>query len=189
MNKWMAVVFALFCFTVAPALRAEQEAPSAKADARGGILARITGKDRQTTGSKPGAKPQVGQTLKPPADPDGVVPAPEGEPDRIIVYYIHGGPRCPSCRKIESFTANALSTALAEPVGTGKIVWQPVNADVRGNEHFMKDYQLFTKSVVVVEVKDGKQTRWKNLAKVWELLGNQQDFEKYIVSEVRAYLN
>jgi hypothetical protein len=30
--------------------------------------------------------------------------------------------------------------------------------------------------------------RWKRLDKVWDLIGDQQAFEKYVRDEVRAYL-
>ena len=41
---------------------------------------------------------------------------------------------------------------------------------------------------MVVDIKEGKQARWKNLEKVWELLGNKQAFFRYIQDEVKLYL-
>ncbi|MBK6403606.1 MAG: hypothetical protein IPF66_00370 [Holophagales bacterium] len=52
----------------------------------------------------------------------------------------------------------------------------------------MKDYRLYTKSVVVSEVKDGKEVRWKNLDQVWQLLGSPDAFQEYVEREVRSYL-
>ncbi|MCX7718595.1 MAG: nitrophenyl compound nitroreductase subunit ArsF family protein [Candidatus Sumerlaeaceae bacterium] len=184
----MTVLFMVYCLAATAVLQAEPVAPAAQPRTGRSVPGGPKGSGRTGDAQTSAAKAQLENRLAPPADPDGVVPAPGGSPDRVIVYYIHGGPRCPSCVKIEKYTESALRSAFAEEAASGRIVWQPVNADVRGNEHFMKDYQLFTKSVVVVEVKNGKQTRWKNLPKVWELLGNQQDFEKHIVSEVGSYL-
>ena len=65
---------------------------------------------------------------------------------------------------------------------------QPVNVEVKGNEHFVKDYELYTKSVVLSETKNGKEVRWKNLDKVWTLLGDEAAFKKYVRDEVSAYL-
>lgn len=57
----------------------------------------------------------------------------------------------------------------------------------QGNEHFIKDYELYTKSVVIVDTRNGKQIRWKNLEKVWELLYSKDAFIKYIEDELRSY--
>jgi hypothetical protein len=63
-----------------------------------------------------------------------------------------------------------------------------VNLDEPENAHFAKDYSLHTKSVIVSELKGGREIRWKNLEKVWPLLGDQPAFEQYVEKEVRAFL-
>jgi hypothetical protein len=107
---------------------------------------------------------------------------------KIIVYYLHTTARCPSCLKIEAYTAAEVTGALAGPLSDGRLQWKVVNVDEPKNAHFTDDYQLYTKSVVVSEMRDGKEVRWKRLDKVWDLLGDQQAFMKYVDDEVRAYL-
>jgi len=63
-----------------------------------------------------------------------------------------------------------------------------VNTDSTANKHFIEDFSLVTKSLVLVELKDGHQVRWKNCGKVWELLNNKPKFQDYVQSEVRGYL-
>jgi hypothetical protein len=67
-------------------------------------------------------------------------------------------------------------------------VWRVVNVEEKGNEHFVQDYQLFTKSLVVVEEVKDRQVRWKNLPKVWQLLPHKDKFYAYVQNEVRSYL-
>ena len=38
-----------------------------------------------------------------------------------------------------------------------------VNVDEPANEHFIKDYQLYSKSIVIVKMQDGKELKWENL--------------------------
>jgi hypothetical protein len=52
----------------------------------------------------------------------------------------------------------------------------------------VKDYKLFTKSVIVADMVQGKEQRWKNLPRVWELLRNEADFKAYVKNETAAYL-
>ena len=68
------------------------------------------------------------------------------------------------------------------------MVWRLVNLDEPANKHFIDDYQLYAKSVIIADVRDGEEVRWKNLMKVWQLTGDKALFMKYIQDEVRAYL-
>jgi hypothetical protein len=112
-------------------------------------------------------------------------PQPE---NRIVVYYFYTTYRCASCQKIEAYTREAVHNSFAEDLAEGRVVWAPVNVDEKPNKHFVKDYKLYTKSVVVVEEIGGKQERWKNLPRVWELLGDRPGFLLYIQEETESYL-
>lgn len=107
---------------------------------------------------------------------------------QVIAYYFHTTARCASCRQIETDSHAAIEAGFAEELADGRLVWRMVNVDEEGNEHFMEDYQLFTKSLVLVEQVKGKEVRWKNLPKVWELLQQKERFYAYVQGEVRAYL-
>ncbi len=56
------------------------------------------------------------------------------------------------------------------------------------NRHLVRDYDLFTKSVVIVLVKDGRQVEWKNLEKVWELVSDEKAFPSYVGGAIREWL-
>ncbi len=107
---------------------------------------------------------------------------------RYIAYYFRNNVRCPSCLKIEQYTDEAIQTGFGEQLAAGTLQWKVVNTDQPGNEHFVKDYQLQTKSVVLVEMRGGKEVKYKNLEKVWELLGSQPGFVAYIQEEAAAFM-
>ncbi len=104
-----------------------------------------------------------------------------------IVYYFMTTQRCPSCMKIEAFTKETVQTKFGGALKKGGMVWKMVNVDLPENSHFIKDYQLYTKSVVLVKMRNGKQVEWKNLDRVWTLLGNKESFQTYIFKEVTAF--
>ena len=109
--------------------------------------------------------------------------------DHVVrVYYFHTTQRCASCKKIEALSAEAIREGFERELGDGRLEWQVVNVDDSQNRHFTGDYQLYTKSVIVVDRVNGQQVRWKNLPKVWELLHDEGTFEEYVQREVRAYL-
>ena len=70
----------------------------------------------------------------------------------------------------------------------GKVVWRLVNLDEPANTHYIEDYQLYSKSVIVSDVRDGEEVRWKNLMKVWQLTNDKAAFIRYVQDEVRDYL-
>lgn len=115
--------------------------------------------------------------------------APEAAPaDRIVVHYFHRNMRCASCRTIERLTRETLEADFAAELASGRVAWRVVNVETHGNEHFLTDYDQTGQSVVVSDVRDGRESRWKDLALVWNLLHDGVEFRKYVRDEVRAYL-
>ncbi len=114
--------------------------------------------------------------------------SPESAGDQITVYYFHGDVRCPTCIKIEALSTEAIQKGFAEEIEAGRLVWQAVNTDQPENAHFVNDYELYTKSLVVVKTSDGVQTEWKNLPQIWELVSDDNAFIEYVDTEVKAYL-
>lgn len=109
--------------------------------------------------------------------------------DRIVrVYYFHTTFRCPTCLKIEEYTKHAIISSFGPEINNGTVVWKVLNIEEPQNRHFVDDFKLFTKSVVLVDEQRGKQVRWKNLDKIWELVRDQSGFTDYIRSEVKQYL-
>ena len=108
--------------------------------------------------------------------------------DKVIVYYLHGRARCASCLTIEKYTRETVRDAFANELKTGLLELKIVNVETPENKHFIKDYQIYSQSVVVSEVNQEKEIRWKNLQKIWELLYNEEAFKKYIQLEIAKYL-
>ena len=71
---------------------------------------------------------------------------------------------------------------------SGKLEWIVLNTDEPENRHYLDDYQLYTKSLVLSKIEDGKETDWENLEKVWQLLGDKDDFIQYVQTEVKSFL-
>jgi hypothetical protein len=116
------------------------------------------------------------------------VVTPSVHPHRVIAYYFHTTYRCASCRAIEAYSREAIESAFADQLKDGRLVWKVINLEVKGNEHFVKDYGLYTKSLVLVSETRGKPAEWKNLEKVWQLLQDKSKFLRYVQEETRSYL-
>jgi len=131
----------------------------------------------------PADEPRGGAT-----DPQGQVAQSAREGDYVIVYYFYGNKRCNTCRTIEAYAKEAVETGFTDLVGKGDIVWQAVNTEQEGNGHFVEDYELAYKTVVLVEVRDGEETKWEQLNKVWELVDNKQSFVEYVQQSTADFM-
>ncbi|MBD3178411.1 MAG: hypothetical protein GF417_01820 [Candidatus Latescibacteria bacterium] len=113
----------------------------------------------------------------------------EEKPDSVVtVYYFHGGRRCQSCIKIEKYTEEAVNNYFQEQLESGDLVYRVINTDKKENRHYIDDYQLYTKSVILSLARDGKEVRHKNLNKVWQYLRDRDKFIDYFREETEEFL-
>ena len=107
---------------------------------------------------------------------------------KVIAYYFHGTFRCPTCRKLEQYSKEAIEANFKDALVFGKLEFKVVNLEDKGNEHYAADYQLYTKSLILSLVKDGREIKWKNMDKIWEYVGNKEIFIDYVKREVADLL-
>jgi hypothetical protein len=107
----------------------------------------------------------------------------------VTAYYFHTSFRCPTCQKLEQYSKEAIESNFKDALASGKVSFTVVNVESSGNEHYVNDYQLYTKSLVLSLAKDGKEVRSKNLDRIWQLVGNKQQFQNYVRDEVSAFIN
>jgi hypothetical protein len=158
-----------------PAVVAPTTAPSA----------RVQEQQAQTTGKTVTAAPAAlpGQASQQSAGSDVATGS-----NRLIVYYFHVNMRCRTCLSIENLTRTALEQGFGKELREGKIEWKPINVEKPENEHFIADFQLASRTVVLFEVKKGQPARWENLQQVWYLVGNEQEFIAYVQDAIRSHL-
>ncbi|MBL7072654.1 MAG: hypothetical protein ISS33_02590 [Candidatus Omnitrophica bacterium] len=108
---------------------------------------------------------------------------------KVIVYYFHTTFRCSSCHKIEQYTEGALREYFEKEIESGDLAYREINVEDKENQHFVKDYQIYTKSVVLSLSEGGKEIKFKNLEKVWQYLGNRDKFYEYIKGETQSFLD
>jgi len=104
----------------------------------------------------------------------------DGVGQKVIAYYFHRNKRCASCEKIEAWAKEIVEKDYASAVADGRLEWKLVNTDKPENEHFVQEYDLWTQTVVLVAFDNGKQTQWKRLDEVWELLEDPQGFSELV---------
>jgi len=105
-------------------------------------------------------------------------------PRQVVAYYFHATKRCPTCLEIEALAKEAIAKNFAGELENGRLKWEMINYEDYGNEHYVNDYQLIYSSLIISEYENGKEVRWKNLEKVWDLVWESEDFILYVKSEI-----
>jgi len=109
-------------------------------------------------------------------------------PERIFAYYLHGDRRCATCRKLEAYSEEALREGFPEMLEDSTLIWGTINYDREENEHYLKDYNLFTKALILSRVRDDSEIEWKNLDRIWELVNDKDKYLEYVRKETEAFL-
>ncbi|MFC1646154.1 nitrophenyl compound nitroreductase subunit ArsF family protein [Candidatus Omnitrophota bacterium] len=107
---------------------------------------------------------------------------------KIIAYYFHGNARCATCHKMEQYAKEAIEQNFKDELANGLLVFKAVNVDEKENEHFVNDYQLYTKALIISRVENGKEMQHKNLTKIWEYVRDKKKFFNYVTAEINSCL-
>ena len=106
----------------------------------------------------------------------------------IVAYYFHGNLRCKTCRTIETYSQGAITQGFADELESGELTWRVVNVDEAQNKHFVKDFELVTKSLVLVSYRDGEVVRFENLNLIWQLVRDKDGFLKYVRHRTHEFI-
>jgi hypothetical protein len=116
------------------------------------------------------------------------VSQPQTTDTKVVAYYFHVTARCTTCRTIESYSREVIERKFGADIAKDRLQYKLVNVQLPENRHFVKDYQLFTKSLVLVRFEKGREAEHKVLNETWELVGDKSAMQGYVEREVRDYL-
>ena len=128
-----------------------------------------------------GAGPETGKTADTAAEAD--------KGTKVVMYYFHGNARCKTCLTIEMYALEAIETGFPRSLREGTLEFLPVNLEIEGNEHFIDDFQLSARTVVIERITNGKRGDYVNLHRVWELVGDRNAYIKYVQDEMEKFMN
>lgn len=117
-----------------------------------------------------------------------IFPAHSQAESRVLVRYFHGDIRCPTCMQFEDWAKSA-ADSFPEELADGRLQWQLINFDLPENKHYIEDYGLADKSLVLVREEDGKPVRWKNIEEFWGFGEDQKaEFIHLVQGRIADYL-
>jgi len=107
---------------------------------------------------------------------------------KVLAYYFHGSSRCPTCHKLEQYSKEAIEINFKDALIAGKLEFKVINVEDSGKQYYVDRYGLYSQALILSLVKDGKETKWENLNKIWEYAGNKEIFLGYVKGKVADFL-
>ena len=102
--------------------------------------------------------------------------------------YFTSGVRCRSCREIERLSRETATEDFPAELSSQRLVFRLISTDEPANTAYVGRYQLTSKTVIISHRRDGRETAWKDMADVWELLDQPEAFRAYLGQEIRNQL-
>jgi hypothetical protein len=109
-------------------------------------------------------------------------------PTRLVVYYFDMGKDCSTCLNLETYTHETLETHFSEALSSGEIRWETVDVDQEEHGHFVEEFGLYTKSVVLATLAQGDIVAHNNLSRIWELVYDKEAYVDYVRAQVQEAL-
>lgn len=108
--------------------------------------------------------------------------------DKLTIYYFHTTFRCWTCNRFEKLTKEVLNEDFADKLSSSVVDFKVINIEEEQYKHFVHDYRLVTKSLILSLEDGAKELEWKNLDRIWTLARDAQKFKNYVRQSINQYL-
>ena len=109
--------------------------------------------------------------------------------DRVVVMYFHRTQRCPTCRRMGSYSEEAIVQGFAKQIKNGTVEFHFIDFQDEKNATLTKGYQVGGPTLIVAQVVGNKVKEYKNLTEIWTKNRDKDEFLKYVRDNVTAYQN
>ena len=116
------------------------------------------------------------------------VGAAEGPADRVVAIYFHRTERCPTCRKMGSYTEEAIKTGYAGQIKNGSVEFHYVDFQNKKNAALAKGYKVKGPALIIAKIRDNKVKAYTNLDEMWTKVRDKPEFIRYVRKNVDGYL-
>jgi hypothetical protein len=109
-------------------------------------------------------------------------------PHHVIAAYFHRTERCPTCKRIGALTTEAVTKGFPKQLKAKAVQVRMIDFQDKKNAHLTAFYTIKGPTLILMDVTDGKVTRWMPMPRVWQLVGQTEKFHTYVHQGVETYL-
>jgi hypothetical protein len=155
----------------------------AAAVARAALAAETTAKTDTSAAKADASAAKTDASTKTKAKAKAAAPA-----DRVVVMYFHRTQRCPTCRKMGSYSEEAVKSGFAKLIKRGKVEFHFIDFQDKKNAKIAAGYEVKGPTLIVAKVAKNKVAKFVNLDEMWTKVGDKDEFIAYVQSNVKDAL-
>jgi len=119
---------------------------------------------------------------------NSVAQAADAPKDRVVAMYFHRTQRCPTCKKMGSYSEEAVKTAFADEIKKGQVTFHFIDFQDPKNARYTKAYDISGPALIVAKIANNKVASYYNLEEIWSHVGDKEAFFRYVEENVKASL-
>ena len=134
-----------------------------------------------------------------PRDEPGVITSPtrpmentvirvEGVDPAFAVYFFYNDIYCSTCEKLENYALSTIQADYAGELSSGMLQWRTLDMRTSENKHYIEEFSLYSKSIVLVAFENQTITRFKNLEGIWDKVGEEMEYRSYIRENLKTFM-
>jgi hypothetical protein len=116
------------------------------------------------------------------------VEAAEPPADRVVALYFHRTERCPTCRKMGSYTEEAIKKGYTSQIKKGSVEFHFVDFQNKKNAALTKGYKVKGPVLIIAKIRGNKVKEYANLDEMWTKVRDKPEFIRYVRKNVDGYL-
>ena len=105
----------------------------------------------------------------------------------VLILQFHRTQRCKFCADMENNTKEMLNTYFPDELKNENIVFRTVDMESPRYKSFAKKYNIFTSTLVLIDVAEGIESRGKIITEAWYLTNKKQKFIEMLRSELLEF--
>jgi hypothetical protein len=105
----------------------------------------------------------------------------------LLVLQFHRTQRCAFCSDMEKHAKETLDTYFSNALQEGRIAFRQLNMELPKYQALRKKYSLFTSTLVLIELNQGRESRRKIVTDAWHLTDKRQEFIEMLRSELADF--
>lgn len=184
----IAILIAVIIVTAAVSRSAAAAEPATTTDTKTEAKADTKTDAKADTSTKSEKSAKAGDSAKDKAKAKAKDKKPPVPADRVVVMYFHRTQRCPTCRKMGSYTEEAVKSGFAKLMKRGNVEFHFIDFQDKKNDRIAAGYQVQGPTLIVAKVAKNKVVKYVNLEEMWTKVGDKEEFIAYVQNNVKNAL-
>lgn len=107
----------------------------------------------------------------------------------VLILQFFRSERCEFCNNMEKYTRETLNVFFIDDLNDKSMTFRPVNMDLPKYGSLKKKYDIFTSTLVFIQISGGNELKWQIVADAWNLTNNREKFIQMLRSQLTEFKN